>query len=196
MHALLLCLATAAIGIEAGWERLPEGGMRYIINIEPQSVDAMKGGDPLESDIPAGAGEIRAFRLVMGKKLLPHDIPPATAKAAEPKTAEPKMAEAKMPDRPLPSPAPRPLMPDPGSHALGEQQANYQTPPPSTAAAKPATPAGDVAAEKPAVPWLPLTATLLGLIASLSANVFLGWVTWDARQRLRKMHGQLLLPQV
>jgi hypothetical protein len=40
-----------------------------------------------------------------------------------------------------------------------------------------------------------LTVTLLGLIASVSANVFLGWVTWDARQRLRRVHQEMLSPQ-
>jgi hypothetical protein len=166
--------------------------MRYIINIEPQSVDAMKGGDPLESDIPVKAGEIRAFRLMMGKKELPHDMPPAPpAKAAEARAAQPKTS-----DHPPSSPAPRPLMPDPGSRSLPEQQTSYQPPSPRTvAAAEPVKPAGDVAAEKPAVPWLPLTATLLGLIASLSANVFLGWVTWDARQRLRRVHQEITATQ-
>jgi hypothetical protein len=162
--------------------------MEYIIQLEPQTVDAMRAGEPIGSDIPPAAGEIRSFRLLVGKKELPHDTPPAPAA----KAAEPKVAEAKMPDRPPPSPAPRALPPDPGSRSLGEQQASYQTPSPSAAAA---SPAANVSPEKPAVPWLPLTVTLLGLIASVSANVFLGWVTWDARQRLRRVHQEMLSPQ-
>jgi hypothetical protein len=39
--------------------------------------------------------------------------------------------------------------------------------------------------EQPAKPWLPLTFTLFGLFASLGANVFLGWIAWDSRQRCR-----------
>ncbi|MCE5267616.1 MAG: hypothetical protein LLG00_07005 [Planctomycetaceae bacterium] len=39
---------------------------------------------------------------------------------------------------------------------------------------------------EPAKPWLAMTLTLFGLFASLGANVFLGWVAMELRQRCRE----------
>ncbi len=118
----------------------------------------------------------------MGKKPLPRETPPAPP--ALPKAAEPKAA-----DRPPLSPAPHPLTPDPGSRLLPEHRAVYEEQPKTAAAVKPAPQAAaEVAPQKSAAPWLPLTCTLFGLFASLGANVFLGWIAWDARQRLRRTH--------
>lgn len=114
MYALIVCIATATVGIDVGWERAPEGGMEYIIQFDPQTVDALRGGKVIQSDIPPEAGDVRSFRIVMGTEKLRREPPP-----------------------------------------------------------------------EPAKPWLPLTATLFGLFASLSANVYLCWIAWDSRQRLR-----------
>jgi hypothetical protein len=35
-------------------------------------------------------------------------------------------------------------------------------------------------------PWLPLTFTLFALFASLGGNLYLGWITWELRNRFRK----------
>ncbi len=178
MHTFLLCVATAVVGVEVGWQRLPEGGMQYIIQLEPQTLEALRAGEAIESDIPPSAGEIRSYRLIVGKKVLPRETPPATAKTAEPKPA----------DRPPPSP-PHALTPDPGSRLLPEHTAAYEEPPKAAAVAKqPAKAAAYLPPAKPAAPWLPLTCTLLGLFASLGVNLFLGWIAWDARHRLRKTH--------
>jgi hypothetical protein len=181
MHTFLLCVATALVGVEVGWQRLPEGGMQYIIQIEPQTLDALRAGEAIESDIPPAAGEIRSYRLIVGKKPLPRETPPAAPKLPAPKAAEPP---------PL-SPAPHALTPDPGSRMLPEHMAAYDEPPHSAAAASPppkAAAAASVSPDRPAAPWLPLTFTLFGLFASLGANVFLGWIAWDARERLRTAH--------
>jgi len=86
MYPLVLFVATAALGIDVGWQRLPEGGMQYIIQIEPQALESLRSGAEFGSDIPPKAGEIRSFRIFMGKKTLPRDEPP-------PKLSEPKAAE-------------------------------------------------------------------------------------------------------
>jgi hypothetical protein len=181
----MLCVATTLLGIEVGWQRLPEGGMQYIIQLDPQTLDALRAGETIESDIPPAAGEIRSYRLIVGKKSLPREtplLPPATPKLPEPKAA----------DRPPPAPAPpHALTPDPGSRSLPERPAVYNAEPPKAAAAQPQPkPSAEPPAAMPAAPWLPLTFTLFGLFASLGANVFLCWVTWDARQRLRKTRGE------
>ena len=67
MNALLISIAVATLGIDVGWQRLPEGGMQYIIQLDPQALEALRAGQPIESDIPAGAGEVRSYRIIVGK---------------------------------------------------------------------------------------------------------------------------------
>ena len=136
MNTLLICVAAATLGFDVGWERLPSGGMEYIIQLDSARIDALRSGLPLGSEIPAAAGEIRAFRIVMGSAQLKRETPP------------PKLAP------PLPTPA-MPAKP---------------------AAVEPTPPA------QPSPPW---ALTILGLFASLGANVFLGWITWGLRRRCR-----------
>ena len=123
MNTMFIYVAAATLGFQVGWQRLPEGGTEYIIQLDAASIDALRSGQPLHSDIPSAAGEVRAYRIVMGRGKPIREDPP-------------------------PKPAPPPAAP-----------------------------------VEPAKPWLPLTLTLLGLFASLGANVFLGWIAWGFRQR-------------
>ena len=129
MNPLLICVAAATFGFQVGWERLPEGGMEYIIQLDPAAIDALRDGQTLHSAIPADAGEIRAYRIVMG--------------TAEQAAARDAAAETR---------------------AAAVRRSN----PPCRARRQPS---------------LPLTLTILGLFASLGANVFLGWIAWGFRRR-------------
>ena len=125
MNTLMICVAAATLGIEVGWQRLPEGGTEYIIQLDPQTLETLRSGKPLHSDIPPAAGEVRSYRIIMGTQKLPRETPDKPQPKAEPQTVS----------------------------------------------------------EPPPKPWLPLTLTLLGLFASLSANVYFVWIAWDSRQR-------------
>ena len=59
-------LCTAVVGIDVGWQPLQEGGTEYIIQLDPQSLEALKAGQPIESDILPGAGEVRSFKFYLG----------------------------------------------------------------------------------------------------------------------------------
>ena len=48
----ICCVAAATLGINVGWQRLPEGGMEYIIQLDPQSLEALRAGQPVQSDVP------------------------------------------------------------------------------------------------------------------------------------------------
>ncbi len=173
MYAFMLCVAAAAVGIDYGWERRTEGGVEYIIQLDPQTLDAMRAGEPIGSDIRPEAGEVRSFRIVVGAKPLPRETPPKTT---APKTPDRKESQPT---------APHALPPDPGGKPLSERPAIFVEPQDTAAAGKPQpNPAPEAQSEKPATPWLPLTFTLFGLFASLGANVYLGWIVRDCRQRL------------
>ena len=164
MYAFMLCVAAAAVGIDYGWERRTEGGVEYIIQLDPQTLDAMRAGEPIGSDIRPEAGEVRSLRIVVGAKPLPRETP----------------------DRQESQPtAPHALPPDPGGKPLSERPAIFVEPQDTAAAGTPQpNPTPEAQPEKPAAPWLPLTFTLFGLFASLGANVYLGWIVRDCRQRL------------
>jgi hypothetical protein len=181
----MICVAAAALGFDVGWERLPEGGMKYIIQLTPETLETLRSM-PIESDIPPTAGEIRSYRIMVGTGKLPHDEPPLAVPQAQPNIGpqlpESTSAEAK----PSPPVRPQTLTPEPGARLLPGQSAGFVEPA-GTAPAKPptATDATDTEAKGPAKPWLPLTLTLLGLFTSLGTNVYLGWLAWDSRQRWR-----------
>jgi hypothetical protein len=66
MNALLICIAAASLGWKTGHERLPEGGMEYIIQLDAPAIDALQHGQPISSYIPTDIGRVRSFRIVMG----------------------------------------------------------------------------------------------------------------------------------
>ena len=84
MNPLLVYIAAATLGIQVGWQPLPEGGMEYIIQLDPAALDALRDGQPLQSDIPADAGEIRAYRIIMGTGM---STPPRVNAAPETRSA-------------------------------------------------------------------------------------------------------------
>jgi hypothetical protein len=88
MNTLTICLAAATLGVNFGWQRSPEGGMEYIIQLDPQSLEALRSGQPVQSDIHPGAGDVRSFRIIMGTgaEKLQRDTPPEKPK---PKPSEP-----------------------------------------------------------------------------------------------------------
>ena len=182
MYALMLCVAVAAVGTEVGWQRMPEGGMEYIIQLDPQTLEALRAGEAIQSDIPPAAGEVRSYRIVLGNRKLPRETPPAP-------TAPPKVPEPSRPDAqdPLPT-VPQTLPLDAGSKRLAEQPAIYMKS--DTTAASQPKPTPDSQPETSGKPWLPLTFTLLGLFASIGANVYLGWIAWDCRQQFRTTRGE------
>ena len=137
--------------------------MQYIIQLDPETLQSLREGAEIESDIPPSAGEVRSYKILMGTKQLPRETPPAP-KAAAPQVLLPDLAGKPLPGRPAVFVEPE------GTAAAGKPQ------PKATA---------EVPPEQPARPWLPLSFALFGLFASLGANVFLGWIAWDSRQRYR-----------
>jgi hypothetical protein len=75
MIQLSVFVAAATLGFDVGWQRLPEGGMEYIIQLDPQTLDALRSGQVLQSDIPSAAGEVRSYRIVVGGQRPPRESP-------------------------------------------------------------------------------------------------------------------------
>ncbi|HXT57884.1 MAG TPA: hypothetical protein VN699_04585 [Pirellulales bacterium] len=72
MTGLLACLSAAVLGVDYGWQPVAGGGIEYIIQIEPQMLDALKEGEDVSSALPPAARSIRRYRIVVGNAPLPH----------------------------------------------------------------------------------------------------------------------------
>ncbi len=66
MHAVVPLLALAALGIDVGWEPAPAGGWDYIIQVEPEALDALARGVEIASDLPPEIRDVRSLRLRVG----------------------------------------------------------------------------------------------------------------------------------
>jgi hypothetical protein len=114
MNALVLCVATATLGWQYGYERLPGGGMRYVVQLDRASLAALRDYQPIESDIPKEIVEhVRSLRIVVGTGEPRRDPPPLVLPPLRPKAVE-KPLELPPPQKPAPpdeKPTPQPDTP-------------------------------------------------------------------------------------
>jgi hypothetical protein len=107
MNILLACIA-ASLGWQTGYERLPEGGMEYIIQLDAPAIDALQRGQPIGSYLPSDIGQVRSFRVVMGTGRPKREAPwPAAPPKAVEKPAAPKIVEKPAPAKAVEKPAPQ-----------------------------------------------------------------------------------------
>lgn len=71
MHAVVPLLALTALGIDVGWEPAPAGGWDYIIQVEPEALDALARGVEIASDLPPEIRDVRSLRLRVGDRPVP-----------------------------------------------------------------------------------------------------------------------------
>jgi|GEM_PF-1792950 len=84
MNALIVLIATTALGIEVGWEPLPGGGHEYTLQLEPQLLKVLeRGQEEIFSEVPAGV-EVRRYRIVVGVGKLRRDYGPLAAEIEQP----------------------------------------------------------------------------------------------------------------
>jgi hypothetical protein len=72
MNAAMVLVAAASLGVAPGWERLPDGGVEYIIQIAPHHFESLKGDSELASDLPTGL-DVRRVRITVGTAKLPRN---------------------------------------------------------------------------------------------------------------------------
>ena len=202
MSPTLTCLALALVGVDLGYQPAPNGGEQFIIQINPNTLQAIRPGDRYEIDVPREAQDSRPthFTVSLGNETLPRKLP--VAATAPPATAPIVTASPVMPAvAAVPAPS---LGSQPGNNPLG-------VPPPATYALKssvahvkpllnPGNSASGTASSansifgglapvnggsnsgQPDKPWLGMCLFVIALAAS---NVYVGWLFWDARQRYR-----------
>ena len=82
MSPLLILIAASALGVEVGWEPLPEGGYEYSIQLEPDLCDLLRRGtDEITSEVPPHVN-VRRYKMFVGTGKLPRVDGPAEPAAA------------------------------------------------------------------------------------------------------------------
>ena len=209
MYGCLICFAAAALGIDVGWQPLPEGGLQYLIQIRPETLDTLKAGEPIESDVPPTLRDIRGYQITVGNRTLPQQPSMASLRATQ--TPSPHGLQfgraqgtsivvgppstSPYPSSPAPgpfTPMPRMLSPEPSGKPLAEQPASFVQPSPATVLATPksdAKPAAIAAADDAQASrlWSYLAGSLVALSGSLAWNGYLLWMLREARRRYRSM---------
>jgi hypothetical protein len=207
----IACIAAVLLGVDAGWQPLPDGGIEYIIQIEPQLLETLRSGEPIQSDVPSYVKDVRAYRIVVGTAKLPRELPPQGGESgtggqgsgAKGQGAEGQSSiinhQSSIEPAAAPLTTPNPFEPTPGSKRIGAQQAGYLEPSAADAhgaskspSESPSPSAQEPVREEPAAaaaekPWAPLIVALFTLFGSLGANVYLGWITWYTRSRYRAL---------
>src|SRR5690349_7385719 len=97
MNALIVLVAATTLGIEVGGEPLPGGGHEYTLQIEPQLLKVLEGGqEEVFSEVPAGV-DVRRYRIVVGVGKLRRDYGPLAAEIEQPPAASPQASPFNQP---------------------------------------------------------------------------------------------------
>jgi len=97
MSGTLVGLVAVILGIDAGWQPTPNGGLEYIIQIEPEMLDRLRAGQEIQSDIPPELRSVESYRIIVGKNKLPRKGLPSKSATAPKPTAEENPAPVKKP---------------------------------------------------------------------------------------------------
>jgi hypothetical protein len=205
MSGHIACIVAVLLGVDAGWQPLPEGGMEYIIQIEPQLLETLKSGEPIQSDVPSYVKDVRAYRIVVGTAKLPRQLPPQVeglgargegrgARGEEPVHQSSIINhQSSMEPGAEPPGTPNLFQPPPESQRIGARQAGYLEKPSAASKGESKSPSEQQSEreesppEATAKPWTPLIVALFTLFGSLGANFYLGWITWNTRSRYRSL---------
>ena len=73
MAATWILAVAVVCGVDYGWQPHEDGGLEYIIQIEPWSLEALHQGSPIVSQIPPELRGVQQFRIQVGRQPLPQD---------------------------------------------------------------------------------------------------------------------------
>jgi hypothetical protein len=93
---ILVCLsfAVTAQAVHMGWQMLPDGGIEYLVQVEPELLDSfIRDGGCASSALPPTLRDIRSIRILVGNEKLPNQDnlagPPQSPPAAASENQKP-----------------------------------------------------------------------------------------------------------
>ncbi len=191
MFGTILCVAAVTLGVEVGWEPNDNGGLEYIIQIDPDSLRSFSDGRPLRSDFPKDLRGLQTIRFQVGDNKLPRVAlaPEKSPLLDPPSIAYPAKATLSPSDIPGPAKRPGKLATNPKSKRLEAQMAAFDDPvesdPPKPKDESPEHKSGaQIAPEKP---WPLLYAVVALAVGLAAAFMYLAWVHFGMRSRYRML---------
>jgi hypothetical protein len=208
MHAIILGATLSLIGIETGWRPLPGGGVEYTVQINPREADILLREKGFSSDLPAHLRDVRVFQVKIGTGVL-EQIDPPKQRASDTRPTEPfpfssgtqgksgkKPWLLGKPVGPPPDAAAEPQRSKRESQrAAGKEEKGlsvldkesfFEKKPEGDKRGKGGKTAADEEPEPSGGSWWPLT-LVLALLGSFGGNLYLGWITWETRNRYRTL---------
>ena len=200
MHAIILGATLSLIGIEAGWRPLPGGGVEYIIQVDPREADILLREKGFSSDVPSHLRDVRVCRIKIGTDVLEQIDPPQQSVSGT-RPTEPfpfgsgtqgrsgkKSWLLGKPAEPPPDAAAKSKRES--QRAVGEEGKGlfpFEKKSEGDKRAKDTkTTAAEDESEQSGGSWWPLT-LMLALLGSFGGNLYLGWITWETRNRYRTL---------
>lgn len=204
MNSAILCAVMLTVAIDHGYEEMPGGGIRYVIQIEPEMLNVLRRGDPLGSSIPPEVrGRIQAFQIVSNYGPLSKEIPPLPETPPDPALLSPGISKSPGIDDPRVG---VPSQPDMPWLTLPAMEPPQESPPGllpnsdmvvQTSGTEPtaslAGPSGMLEkeekkdSEKPKYsstdPWFLLVLASVVAAGSSSGMLYFGWLAFDYRSR-------------
>jgi len=199
MGWLGVCIPVVILGVEAGWEPLPEGGVEYIIQLEPELLETLRRGQSIRSDIRPELRDIRSYRIVVGEGPVPRELPqsagnppgaglpggsagPGTSGAAQPEPPDvsaqsgpfgPPFGSADMREAAAtpPEAEPRRLPVEPQGRPIGERPAAFLQQTGAAESSKTTASSEQARAQPPATQAAPPTLTVILLSIGLFASL-------------------------
>ena len=73
MEVAMILMSALVWDVDFGWQLQDDGGLEYIIQIEPGMLDVLRDGEVIVSEIHPDATGVRQFRIQVGSQQLPRD---------------------------------------------------------------------------------------------------------------------------
>ncbi len=192
MITTLALLAASVVGVEPGWEPLEEGGWRYHIQLDPENVEALLEGEPIESDVPPELWDLRSYRITVGDEPVPRE--PLPDLSARPRRGASGDAGATAGGSALPSRSPSVAVPR-TTASSAEQAGNG--PPGEVQEERLARPRLDDsearhALGEPDTPWAAVAIAYSTAFGCFGGMLYAAWIAWDYRRRYRTLFERLI----
>ena len=170
MIGTILCVAAVTLGVEFGWEPNDDGGLEYIVQIDPESMKNLGKDTPLRSDFPRDLRGLQTIRFQVGEKKLPRIAltPPLSPSAQK-------------------QPAKLALTDNPPGKPLSAQKAIFEETSGPDEPSKAAPGEENTSKPDPPKPWPLLYAVACIAIGLAAAFFYLLWIHIGMRGRYRML---------
>ncbi|WP_105351024.1 hypothetical protein [Blastopirellula marina] len=75
MYAACFLVTSAVLGVDYGYQVTDQEQLAYVVQIEPEAIESLKAGHPIEVGLPPDSERIQVFRVQIGKDELSKVVP-------------------------------------------------------------------------------------------------------------------------